>query len=226
MAHQHHHATTAAATGSEPPASAREFWDGRYGERERIWSGKPNARLVSEASDLPPGRALDLGSGEGADAIWLAQQGWQVVAADVSQVALDRAAAHAEQAGVPEGRIAWQLHDLATSFPAGEYDLVSAHFLHSPVDMPREDILRAAAAAVAPGGVLLIVGHVGWPSWATDADHDVHFPTSQEVHASLRLPGGWELQLQEEYDQPATAPDGTPATRRDTALKLRRATAG
>lgn len=220
----HQHGGTGGAGGAGEAGSAEEFWDGRYGERERIWSGQPNAVLVQEAADLAPGRALDLGSGEGADAIWLAHAGWQVTAVDISQVALDRAAGHAAQAGVPEGRISWQRHDLATSFPSGRYDLVSAHFLHSPVDMPREDILRSAAAAVAPGGVLLIVGHAGWPSWQQDPV-DVHFPTSREVYESLRLPAAdWEILRCDAYDQPTTDPDGNPATRPDTALKLHRRT--
>ncbi|MQA95954.1 MAG: methyltransferase domain-containing protein [Streptosporangiales bacterium] len=108
------------------------------------------------AGELTPGTALDLGCGEGADAIWLAEQGWTVTATDVSKVALDRAAAHARERGVT---VDWRRHDLAESFPEGTYDLVCAFFLHSPVDMPRDGILRSAAAAVAPGGVLLIVGH-------------------------------------------------------------------
>lgn len=144
-------------------ASAEEYWDERYGGTERIWSGRPNVALVREVTGLAPGTALDLGCGEGGDAIWLAGQGWQVVGTDVSRRALERAAGHAEQAGVAD-RVEWRRHDLAVDFPAGRFDLVSAHFLHSPVEMPREAILRSAAAAVAPGGVLLVVGHAGWPA--------------------------------------------------------------
>ncbi|MBY8879775.1 SAM-dependent methyltransferase [Actinacidiphila acidipaludis] len=149
----------------EVPASAEEYWDTRYGT-ERMWSGRPNAALVREAAELAPGTVLDLGCGEGGDAIWLAKQGWHVVAVDVSQVALDRGAEHAAEAGVPAGRIEWQRHNLADAFPAGTYDLVSTHFLHSPIEIPRERILRSAADAVAPGGVLLVVGHAARPPWA------------------------------------------------------------
>lgn len=144
-------------------ASAEEYWDERYGGTERIWSGRPNVALVREVTGLAPGTALDLGCGEGGDAIWLAGQGWRVVGTDVSRRALERAAGHAERAGVAD-RVEWRRHDLAVDFPAGRFDLVSAHFLHSPVEMPREEILRSAAAAVAPGGVLLVVGHAGWPA--------------------------------------------------------------
>ena len=71
-----------------------EFWDERYSSADRIWSGNPNPHLVTVAAHLTPGTALDVGSGEGADAIWLASHGWTVTAIDISQVALDRSAAH------------------------------------------------------------------------------------------------------------------------------------
>ncbi|TDQ50721.1 class I SAM-dependent methyltransferase [Actinorugispora endophytica] len=209
-------------TETPDDTSAEAHWDARYSQNHRIWSGAPNAALVREAADLRPGRALDLGAGEGADAIWLARRGWRVTAVDVSQVALDRAAEHAAEAEVA-GLVDWQRHDLATSFPSGVFDLVSAHFLHSFIDMPRERILRTAALAVAPGGVLLVVGHAGSPSWAPDSHADIHFPTPQEVLESLELPQGqWEVQRCEEYRHPMTDPDGRPGFRPDNILRLRR----
>jgi SAM-dependent methyltransferase len=203
---------------------AQEFWDARYGESERIWSGEPNAVLVRETAALTPGRALDLGCGEGADAVWLARRGWHVTAADVSRVALERAAGHAERAGVAD-RVDWQWHDLAHSFPAGTFDLVSAHFLHSLVDLPREDILRTAAAAVAPGGVLLIVGHGGLPPWEEHQHAELHLPAPEEVLASLALPpGAWDVLVCAEHERTQTAPDGRPAIRTDNTVELRRRT--
>ncbi|MFF5723739.1 class I SAM-dependent methyltransferase [[Kitasatospora] papulosa] len=198
-----------------------EMWDDRYRESDRIWSGNPNVVLVREVEGLTPGRALDLGCGEGADAVRLARWGWKVTATDISRVALERAAVHAAEAGVAE-RIDWQWHDLGSSFPEGEYDLVSAQFLHSMGDLPRERILRQAAAAVAPGGVLLVVGHAGFPSW--DHDHpDMELPTTDEVLASLELPEGeWEVLLSEEHERIQNDPEGNPATRTDNALKVRR----
>nr|WP_223167763.1 class I SAM-dependent methyltransferase [Nonomuraea sp. SYSU D8015] len=199
-----------------------EFWDAFYADKPQVWSGNPNAVLVQEAADLAPGRALDLGSGEGADAIWLAGRGWRVTAADISQVALDRAAGHAKAAEVA-GRVDWQRHDLDASFPEGSYDLVSACYLHSPTDLPREKILRAAAAAVAPGGVLLVAGHAGWPSWEDNPPFEAHFPTPQEVLETLELTDGeWEVLRCEEFERAQTAPDGRPGTRRDNVLKVRR----
>ncbi|MDI5966593.1 class I SAM-dependent methyltransferase [Streptantibioticus silvisoli] len=212
---------------SEEITDGAAFWDARYRESERIWSGAPNAELVREAEGLPPGRALDLGCGEGDDAIWLAAHGWRVTGVDISAVALERAARHAADAGVAD-RVDWQRHDLARSFPAGEFDLVSAQFLHSYLAMPREDILRTAAAALAPGGVLLVTGHSGPPHWqpAEEGHHDhpaIELPTPAEVLDALRLPeDAWQILRAEEHDRLQTAPDGTPGHRRDNTVKLRR----
>jgi SAM-dependent methyltransferase len=204
--------------------SDEEFWDARYGQSDQIWSGNPNTVLVREATGLEPGRALDLGCGEGADAIWLAQQGWRVTATDISGVALDRAARHAVAAEVAD-RIDWQRHDLGASFPDGVFDLVSAQFLHSLGDMPREKILRTAASAVAPGGVLLVVGHAGPPPWEHDQHPGLHLPTPQEVLEALELPDGeWEALLCEEHERSQISPDGQPSIRTDNALKVRRLT--
>ncbi len=198
-----------------------EEWDARYRESDRIWSGEPNAALVREVTGLVPGRALDLGCGEGGDAVWLARQGWRVTAVDISAVALERAAGHAEEAGVAEA-ITFERHDLAGSFPDGEFELVSAQFLHSRGDMPRERILRRAAAAVVPGGVLLVVGHGGFPPWEHDHAH-LRLPTPQEVLTDLRLPEGrWEVQVCEEHERIQAGPDGKPVTRTDNTLKVRR----
>ncbi|MGC5016299.1 class I SAM-dependent methyltransferase [Streptosporangium sp. DT93] len=223
MTHDTH--GTRDAQDSYDTTAEEEFWNGRYGESERIWSGDPNGALVGEVSGLEPGSALDLGCGEGGDAIWLARQGWRVTAVDISPVALERAAGHAAAvAGDVAGRIDWQRHDLATSFPEGAFDLVSAQFLHSPGDMPRERILRAAASAVAPGGVLLIVGHAGPPSWEKEPDGRYgSLPTPQEVFESLGLPAGrWEVLVSEEHPRTQIGPDGQPGTRTDNTLKVRR----
>ncbi|QGG41261.1 class I SAM-dependent methyltransferase [Aeromicrobium yanjiei] len=132
-------------------------WDQRYSGSEKIWSGQPNPQLVAEVSTLTPGTALDLGCGEGGDVIWLAQQGWSVTGADFSAEGLARAARHAEEAGVAD-RIDWWQVD-ARTFDAGSrrFDLVTTHFLHPGGSMV--DVVRRLAAAVAPGGHLLVVGH-------------------------------------------------------------------
>jgi len=112
---------------------AERFWEDHYYRRERVWSGRPNPALVDVVGSLRPGTALDLGCGEGGDAIWLARQGWRVTAVDVSATALDRAAAEAATASVAD-RIDFRQHDLA--FLPGAFDLVSAQYLHSPIEFP------------------------------------------------------------------------------------------
>jgi SAM-dependent methyltransferase len=222
MTHAHGH-----GNGRVPEpgtVSETEYWDARYASEDRIWSGNANDALVHEVSDMTPGTVLDLGCGEGGDAIWLALRGWWVTATDISQVALDRAAQHAGEQGVAD-RIVWQQHDLGVSFPPGEFDLVSAHFLHSRGDLPRERILRTAARAVAPGGVLLVVGHAGFPSWEPDPSTEVLFPTPDEVLTSLELPDGeWEVLISAEHERIQARPDGQPSVRTDNTLVVRRST--
>jgi len=129
------------------------YWDGRYSAQGQLWSGAPNGALVAEAADLPPGQALDLGCGEGGDAVWLAERGWLVTAVDISRVALERAAAAAG-----DTKICWTHGDITVSPPpAGAFDLVSALYFPLPIAAP--DALRSLLAAVAPGGTLLVIGH-------------------------------------------------------------------
>ncbi|GAB7192587.1 hypothetical protein NUM3379_32960 [Kineococcus sp. NUM-3379] len=131
-------------------------WDERYGASDRIWSGEPNGALVAETTDLPPGRALDVGCGEGADAVWLARRGWRVTALDVSGIALERARRHADDAGVEVGWVHAGL--VEADLPAGGFDLVSAQY---PVlrKTPGAVAERVLAGLVAPGGTLLFVHH-------------------------------------------------------------------
>jgi SAM-dependent methyltransferase len=198
----------------------REFWDDRYGAADRLWSGQPNPQLVAQASDLPPGSALDAGCGEGADAIWLAGRGWTVTAVDVSVVALDRGAAHARDLGEDiAARISWQQQDLLTWAPApGRFDLVSAQFMHMPgVD----DLHRRLAAAVRRGGTLLIVLHhvddvhanVGRPSGYPDM-----FPAAGELAAALD-PAAWRIEVADAFERTVSDLDGQPATVQDSVLR-------
>jgi SAM-dependent methyltransferase len=201
---------------------ATRFWEERYGQKDRIWSGKVNPVMAAIVEPLRPGRALDLGCGEGGDAVWLAHQGWQVTGVDISTTALERAAAHVAEAGLSD-RVVFERHDLAHAFPQGEFDLVSAQFLQSPVEFPHDEVLRRAAAAVAPGGLLLIVEHGAPPPWSSHAHLD--FPTVQETFEALHLdPGAWTVDRVESPEREATAPDGTPGHLVDNVIAARRTT--
>ncbi|QWT24133.1 class I SAM-dependent methyltransferase [Subtercola sp. PAMC28395] len=214
------HAETVAAQPNNP----QEFWEGHYGQRDQIWSGNPNPLLVREAERLPAGRALDLGCGEGADAVWLATQGWQVTAVDVSSTALERGRAAAVRASVDE-LIDWQQHDLGESFPDAEFDLVSAQFLQSPIPLDRERILQKALDSLAPGGSLLIVGHAEFPPWSKMAHAGEPLPSAQEVLDSLHLdPRGWVTKLCSEEPRSVVGPDGNRVTLVDSVVMVTRAT--
>jgi len=132
-------------------------WDTRYCERdEAMWSGRPNGRLVAEVADLVPGRALDVGCGEGADAIWLARSGWTVTAIDISEVALSRAQAAAERAGAA---VEWVCGDaLVTPMRTRSFDLVSMQYPALP-KASGETAVRTLLDTVRPGGLLLAVYH-------------------------------------------------------------------
>ncbi|ORA40120.1 bifunctional NAD(P)/FAD-dependent oxidoreductase/class I SAM-dependent methyltransferase [Mycobacterium aquaticum] len=203
-------------------AVTAQYWERHYGQRGRIWSGRVNAQLERVAADLPAGRALDLGCGEGGDAVWLAEHGWQVTAADVSETALQRAAAEAATRGVSD-RIVFERHDFSESLPDGDFDLVSAQFLQSPIAMDRTRFLRRAADAVTPGGLLVVVDHGAAPPWAPEHVRNFEFPSAEEVFAALELPEGQWERIQVGLEQrDATGPDGQRGTLIDNVIVLRR----
>ena len=210
--------------GGEPrPASAAESWDQRYRSASRVWSGLPNPQLVAETDKLTPGRALDAGCGEGADAVWLARRGWEVVAVDISSVALEHAADHAGQADPAAARrIEWRRADLiAEPPPAGSFDLVSAQFMQLPPE-ERAALLRVLIEAVRPGGTLLIVGH--HPS---DIGSGVHRPRTPELlytaeEIAALLGAGWVVEVSESRPRPATTLEGATVTVHDTVLRATR----
>ncbi|MBA3339664.1 MAG: class I SAM-dependent methyltransferase [Geodermatophilaceae bacterium] len=199
-----------------------EFWEERYRSHEAVWSRNANPQLVTEASDLVPGTALDVGSGEGTDSLWLATRGWQVTAVDFSTTALQRGAAHAEAIG-PEvaERIRWVRADLANWAPAESFDLVSAQFMHLP-PVPRQELFTRLASMVAPGGTLLIVGH--HPSDLQTAAHRPPAPdlfyTAEEPAASLE-PGGWDVLVSEARPRTAIS-EGEKIGIHDTVLRARK----
>jgi Thioredoxin reductase len=214
-----------AAVEPWPEIAPADYWDRRYADATRVWSGRVNAALADVAAGLGPGTALDLGCGEGADAIWLAEHGWTATGIDISPTAIERAREAAHSAGISENRARFLAADLASLDEDARYDLVTASFLHSPVELARGQILRAAADRVAPGGHLLITSHAGVPPWAQHAAHvhAHHFLTPGEEIEQLDLDAqAWEIVVAEPRTRPATGPDGSAVTLDDAVVLLRR----
>jgi SAM-dependent methyltransferase len=193
-------------------------WDARYASHDgAMWSGRPNGALVAELTGAAPGRALDVGCGEGADAIWLTKAGWRVTGVDVSEVALARAAQAATDAGVT---IEWVHADVA-SMPADDrYDLVAVLY-PALRRSPGEDAIRALLATVAPGGTLLVVGH-----FPLDHEHarrhgfeiaDYVQPPDVRAH----LDDGWEIHVDETRPRVDPLHEGSPHTH-DAVLRATR----
>ena len=207
------------AHGTGPPFDA-SFWDERYRSAQRVWSGQPNPQLVAEVAGMQPGRALDVGCGEGADAIWLASNGWDVVAADISGVAISRGEQHAsDTAPAAAERIEWRRADLLAQPPEPDsYDLVTAQFMQLPAEL-RTRLFASLAAAVRAGGTLLIVGH--HPS---DLGSGVPRPPMPEVFYTaddVARPldhRSWNIEAKEARPRPAKTPEGAEVTIHDAVL--------
>jgi SAM-dependent methyltransferase len=191
------------------PSANETDWDHRYGGGQ-IWSGNPNGTLVSEVSGLVPGRALDVGAGEGGDALWLAEHGWRVTACDISQRALDRVEAEAERRGRPV-----ECHQLDANaldvFEASAFDLVSAQYA-SISRTPDDRAVHNVLDAVAPGGTLLVVGHDLEPmrSPVDPLAHSRPFDPDAYVRVddfAVALAGspGWDIEVHEKRPRPPGA---------------------
>ncbi|MBC9224721.1 methyltransferase domain-containing protein [Aeromicrobium sp. 636] len=213
------------------PAEADEVfahWERTYSSRDGVWSGHVNVALARVAADLTPGTALDLGAGEGGDALWLAERGWDVTGIDISPTALARAEVAAERAGLSE-RVTWVAADLDTWSSPRRFDLVTASFLQSPVRLDRARILRSAAGRVAEGGHLLVIAHAEAPPWAHDHEHEhapvdaADFPSPADDLQMLDLPAdSWRTVIAEVRDRRAFAPNGDEVVLRDSVLLLQR----
>lgn len=225
---QHGHA---APNGMQPrpgedPAA---FWERRYADADRVWSGRVNRTLADIVDELSPGRSLDLGCGEGGDVLWLAERGWDATGVDLSPTAVGRAEAAAAERGLGNARfVAADLADWVADPPLIDgspepFDLVTASFLQSPVALPRERILRAAADRVAPGGRLVLVSHAAAPRWAEGLRGHGDFPQPESELAALRLdPERWTVLAAEVRTRDAVGPDGAAARLDDTVVVARR----
>ena len=188
------------------PSAVETDWDRRYGG-DPVWSGDPNGTLVHEIDGLPAGRALDVGAGEGGDAVWLAERGWRVTASDVSRRALDHVAALAD-----EHDVSIECHhtdvNAADAFGAGAFDLVSAQYV--PISRsPDGRGVRNLLGAVAPGGTLLVVSHDLSPrhgplderGHGPLMDPDAHVRIA-DVAAALDESSDWEIEVHETRPRP------------------------
>lgn len=193
-------------------------WDERYGTAEQVWSGQPNGALVTEVAGLTPGRVLDVGCGEGADAVWLAARGWRVTALDVSRVALDRAARAGRDAGVD---VEWVHAGLEEApLPAEGFDLVSAQYpalLRTPSDTAE----RALLSAVAPGGTLLLVHHADMDvEHAKERGFDPADYVSPDGVAGM-LDDTWQVEVHERRERDIVGGSGAHHSR-DVVLRAKR----
>ncbi len=214
------------AVGDARRAPNESDWDHRY-RGEPVWSGNPNGALVAEVADLDPGRVLDVGAGEGGDALWLAERGWAVTATDVSRRGLDRVAAEAERRSLD---VACQHADANGLEPyrAEGFDLVSAHYASIP-RTPDERAVANLLAAVAPGGILLVVGHdLDEPADHPPDGHDVGVrpfdPAAyigvDDVAAAVTASAGWAVEVDERRARPPGAASHHPVDRVFRARRL------
>lgn len=206
-------------TDDRRPSDSAELaaiWDARYGATDRLWSGRASPVLIAEVAPLPPGSALDAGCGEGDDSLWLASRGWNVMGIDFSSVAVARATAEAERLGL-SGSAAFARRDLSIWAPPAEsFDLVSAQYLHV-LPESREAIYRGLAAAVRPGGTLLMVLHD-----ARDLSAGVAHPPAFSMldeDALRAYTAGFASVHTELRPRVATDRAGAPATAHDLILR-------
>lgn len=197
-----------------------EEWDRRYAGTELLWTARPNRFLVAEGAELSPGRALDLACGEGRNAVWLAEQGWQVTGVDFSGVALAKAR---ELAAARAVDVEWIESDLRGYRPErAAYDLVLLFYLQLP-EAERRPVVRAASAAVAAGGSLLLVAHD-----SSNLEHGFGGPkdaavlyTAADVVRDLHATG-LEIERAELVRRPVETPEGQ-RTALDALVRARRA---
>jgi SAM-dependent methyltransferase len=186
----------------------REDWNRRYAAKELVWTAKANRFLVAEAANLSPGRALDLAAGEGRNAVWLAEQGWTVLAVDFSDVAIEKGKRLAAERKVAD-KIDFQVADLRGYEPeAHRFDLVAVMYLQIP-QAELAPILARAARAVAPGGTFLLVGHdsANLKHGYGGPQHPDVLYTAEQVVAAL----GGELEIEKAgpVERPVETDDGT-----------------
>jgi thioredoxin reductase/protein-L-isoaspartate O-methyltransferase len=208
------------------PSANRADWEHRYGDHP-MWSGRPNGTLVQELTGVEPGRALDVGAGEGGDALWLAERGWSVTANDISRTALDRLDAEAKRRGLTVDCQQADANALDV-FPRAAFDLVSAQYASIP-RTPDRRAVESLLHAVAPGGTLLVVSHDLEPMRApidtrTSSrafDPDAYVRVDDVVDALTGSPD-WEIEVHEKRPRPSAAATASAHHVDDVVLRARR----
>lgn len=202
------------------------YWDEvwRSDRASEMGSGQTNPHLVEEVGDLTPGTALEAGCGAGAEAIWLAEHGWLVTAVDVADAALALATERASTKGVAD-RVQWVRADLSAWVPDAEYDLVTTHYAHPAI--PQLEFYDRLATWVAPGGTLLIVGHLHHSHGAAEGHGHGDGPpaeasvTAADITARL-YPGLWEVATARETSRTVPGADGRTSSVHDVVVRARR----
>jgi SAM-dependent methyltransferase len=189
----------------------QHYWEEHWQQAHSGPSGHrqvadPNPYLTRETSSLTPGTALDAGCGEGGEAIWLASHGWHVTAADIASEALARAADR-EAANPLSQPVQWIRADLTVWEPGSQFDLVTTHYAHP--SMPQLAFYDRICGWVAPGGTLLIVGHL---QTSGSTGHGHHPPADASVTLTDITAGldttRWEIVTAEEHSRALTGPKG------------------
>lgn len=205
-------------------SEAADFWEQRYAGSEPIWSGRVNQSLAELVADFEPGRALDLGCGEGADVIWLAEQGWKVTGVDISVTAIARAREAASEKA-EDGQTDFVVADLESwvSESTDKYDLIIASFLQSPIGFDRSRVLRLAINLLADHGSMLLISHAAPPPWMKNHRPANHFIQPDQELEMLQLdPEGWKVQVAEVRERTITGPEGNKAILKDTVVLVQR----
>ena len=214
-----HHFNHMTQQNQEP----RQFWEERYAQSLARSRGKAGQLLQQEIAQLEPGHVLELGCSTGDDSLWLAEQGWQVTAVDLSEQAIQTARRLAQEAQL-ETQIQFLSCDLSVDFPVGEFELVTALYFQSPYDsFPRIPILQQAAAQIVPGGHLFIVTHATGPSWANFPASMPAFPPAEGDWQALALSEQhWQLEKLKVESRMARGPEGEVCEFKDNVILARR----
>ena len=205
----------------------QDYWERKWGEGASAGANERslpvNPYLMEQAQNMTPARALDAGCGTGVETVWLAAQGWQVTGTDISATALASAQRRAQDAGVAD-RVDWAEADLTTWEPPQQYDLVSTNYAHASI--PQLELYQRLAQWVAPGGVMIIVGHLHQSGShhhehhgsADVQQHPEEATVTVEAIASGFDPSAWRIDSAQEHTREVSVPGSRSTALRDAVV--------